>query len=48
MDLTQPSSVLQIVDDGFQPEHIDITPRIGIRKAADLPLRFLIGPKKRS
>jgi DNA-3-methyladenine glycosylase len=48
MDLTQGSSALHIVDDDFRPEHIEITPRIGIRKAADLPLRFLITAKKRS
>jgi 3-methyladenine DNA glycosylase Mpg len=28
---------------GFRPKTVQVTPRIGIRKAADLPLRFLIG-----
>jgi DNA-3-methyladenine glycosylase len=47
LDVTQPSSVLQIVDDGIHPENIEVTPRIGIRKAADLPLRFLLRGKTR-
>ena len=42
LDVTSPKSILQIVDDGHRPETIDVTPRIGIRKAADLPLRFVI------
>jgi DNA-3-methyladenine glycosylase len=42
MDVTQPDSPLQVADDGFDPEEILATPRIGIRKAADLPLRFLL------
>jgi DNA-3-methyladenine glycosylase len=42
VDLTRPKSELQIADDGFVPGEILATPRIGIRKAADLPLRFLI------
>jgi DNA-3-methyladenine glycosylase len=42
VDLTNPSSDLQIIDDGFVPLNIAVTPRIGIRKAAELPLRFLI------
>ena len=43
MDVTRKSSILQILDDGFRPKTVQVTPRIGIRKAADLPLRFLIG-----
>ena len=43
LDVTSKKSVLQILDDGYHPENIDVTPRIGISKAADLPLRFLIG-----
>jgi DNA-3-methyladenine glycosylase len=43
MDVTRTSSILQILDDGFRPEIVEVTPRIGIRKAADLPLRFLAG-----
>jgi DNA-3-methyladenine glycosylase len=42
IDLTSPESNLQIVDDGYLATGISITPRIGISKAADLPLRFLI------
>lgn len=47
LDLTNPQSPLQILDDGYKPDHIEVTPRIGIRKAADLPLRFLM-PQKRN
>jgi DNA-3-methyladenine glycosylase len=42
VDVTRRDSTLQLVDDGYHVSHIDVTPRIGIRKAADLPLRFLI------
>jgi DNA-3-methyladenine glycosylase len=42
VDLTSPKSALQIVGDGFVPEGVTITPRIGIRKASAMPLRFLI------
>ena len=42
VDLTRPASELRIADDGFTPAEILATPRIGIQKAADLPLRFLI------
>lgn len=43
VDVTRRGSIVQILDDGFRPETIDVTPRIGIRKAADLPLRFVVG-----
>ena len=46
IDVTRPRSTLQVLDDGHHPEAIQITPRIGIRKAADLPLRFVVGPTK--
>jgi DNA-3-methyladenine glycosylase len=46
IDVTIPHSPLQILDDGHNPGAIDITPRIGIRKAADRPLRFLVRPEK--
>lgn len=36
------NSELEIVDDGYIPEKIVTTTRIGIRLAADLPLRFYI------
>ncbi len=42
VDLTQASSELQVREDGFVPEEIQVTPRVGIRKAVDFPLRFLI------
>lgn len=41
-DLTSPKSDLIIVDDGFQPRRIEVTPRIGITKAAERPLRYII------
>ena len=43
LDLTSPDSPLRIVDDGYRPATVDVTPRIGISKAADRPLRFLLG-----
>ena len=43
LDVTRATSPLQVVDDGFRPPTILTTPRIGIRKAADRPLRFLAG-----
>jgi len=41
-DLTSAASSLWIGEDGFRPRSIRTTPRIGITKAADLPLRYLI------
>jgi DNA-3-methyladenine glycosylase len=41
-DLTSPRSTLWIGEDGFRARGIQITPRIGIRKAADHPLRYLL------
>ena len=41
-DLTSPNSGLWIADDGFRAENIKITPRIGISKAADQPLRYIL------
>ena len=41
-DLTRDDSSLGLVDDGFQCGEIRVTPRIGIRKAVDLPLRFFL------
>jgi len=40
LDLT--NSELVIVDDGYKPDEIVTTTRIGIRLAAELPLRFYI------
>jgi DNA-3-methyladenine glycosylase len=42
VDVTRRSSTLQIVDDGYHVPRVVVTPRIGLKKAADLPLRFLI------
>jgi DNA-3-methyladenine glycosylase len=41
-DLTSSSSGLWIGEDGFRPKNIKITPRIGITKAADRPLRYIL------
>jgi DNA-3-methyladenine glycosylase len=41
-DLTSPSSGLWIGGDGFRTRNIQVTPRIGIRKAADRPLRCIL------
>lgn len=52
-DLTSPASDLQIVDDEFVPAEIRESSRIGIKKAAELPLRYTVagnafvsGPRK--
>jgi DNA-3-methyladenine glycosylase len=42
VDLTSPQSSLWIADDGYKARGIATTPRIGITKAADHPLRYLI------
>ncbi len=42
LDLTSPDSPLQIADDGHPPAKIEVTKRIGISKAVDEPLRFLV------
>jgi DNA-3-methyladenine glycosylase len=42
IDLTSPKSPLRIDDDSYVPESVTVTPRIGIRKASAMPLRFLI------
>lgn len=42
-DLTDPkNSDLWLADDGWRPERVVITPRVGITKAVEEPLRFLI------
>ena len=41
LDATRANSPLQVLDDGFRPASILATPRIGIRKAVDKPLRFV-------
>ena len=41
-DLTTSVSDLWFADDGFRPERIAVTPRIGIKKAVEEPLRFVV------
>lgn len=52
-DLTSPSSGLWIGNDGYRPKWVCLSPRIGITKAAERKLRYLIagnpfvsGPKR--
>jgi DNA-3-methyladenine glycosylase len=46
-DLTNPRrSDLWIGDDGFRPKDILVTKRIGITKAAEMPLRYIIADNK--
>jgi DNA-3-methyladenine glycosylase len=42
-DLTSSTSSLWIGDDGYRARHILLTPRIGITKATDKSLRYLLG-----
>jgi DNA-3-methyladenine glycosylase len=42
VDLTSEKSSLWIGADGFRPKNVISTPRIGITKAADQPLRYVI------
>ena len=42
LDVTSRTSVLQVLDDGYEPDMIRSTPRIGISKAIEHPLRFVI------
>ena len=48
LDVTRADSALQVLDDGYHPYSILTTPRIGISKATDKPLRFLDGSKTRA
>jgi len=45
-DLTNIRSDLIIVDDAFRPRRIEVTPRVGITKAAEHPLRYIIAGNK--
>lgn len=45
-DLTDPRSDLYIADDGSPAPRILITKRIGITKAADMPLRYIVAGNK--
>ena len=42
VDVTRPGSTLHVVDDGYHVSRVVVTPRIGIQKGGDFPLRFLI------
>jgi len=42
LDMTSPDSGVWIGDDGWRPPRIAVTPRIGITKAAEHPLRYII------
>ena len=42
LDVISASSALQVRDDGFPEPEVLITPRIGIRHAVELPLRFAL------
>jgi len=55
LDLLDPASPLQVFDDGWLPERVFASPRIGIKVAVDWPLRFAVagnrclsGPKRLS
>lgn len=41
-DMLSPKSDLQVMSDGFRVQEVAITQRIGITKAAELPLRYVI------
>jgi len=41
-NLTDATSDLFIADDGYRPNRILVTPRVGISKAAERPLRYII------
>ena len=41
-DLTSAQSDLYIVDDGSPPPRVRVTKRIGITKAAEMPLRYVV------
>jgi DNA-3-methyladenine glycosylase len=41
-DLTTQKSNLWFADDGYRPERVAVTARVGIRKAVEEPLRFVI------
>jgi DNA-3-methyladenine glycosylase len=42
LDLLDPESPLQVWDDGMRVTRVLVTSRIGIRQAAELPLRFAV------
>jgi DNA-3-methyladenine glycosylase len=46
VDMTSPESGVWIGDDGYRPPRIAVTRRIGITKAAQQPLRYMIAGNK--
>lgn len=42
LDLLDPAAELRLAEDGFIRGTVAVTPRIGIRKAVERPLRFLL------
>lgn len=45
-DMVSRGSDLQLMEDGFLPGKIAVTPRIGIVKSAEMPLRYVIAGNK--
>ena len=41
-DMLSPRSDLQVRDDGWKSREVTVTPRIGISKSAEMPLRYLV------
>jgi DNA-3-methyladenine glycosylase len=41
IDVTKSSSSIQVMNDGYRANQVQVTPRIGLSKAIDLPLRFV-------
>jgi DNA-3-methyladenine glycosylase len=41
-DMLSPASDLQVMSDGFRVKEVAVTARIGITKAAEMPLRYVI------
>lgn len=41
-DMLSPASDLQVMSDSFRVEEVAVTPRIGITKAVEMPLRYVI------
>jgi DNA-3-methyladenine glycosylase len=46
VDVTRLSSPIQVMDDGHGSGKVVVTARIGLSKAVDLPLRFVVNPRK--
>lgn len=42
LDVTDAASCLRVEDDGYRVKKVAVTPRIGIRHAAELPARYVI------